>query len=273
MLKRIFLVLSILVFSATAIVAQGTSTSSSTKTETATTTKKPPVFRPTKDQIKQVQTILKEKTLYKGEATGVYNDDTRAGIKSFQKDNGLSQTGTLNRATLEKFGVELTASQKEIPVSESSFASSAKSTSSSVASTVAKGTKTAASATTDAVKTAGSATADGVKTAASATSDGVKTAANATTNALKKPAPFRANADQIKAAQKLLKDGKMYSGEETGKLDDPTREGLGKYQDANGLKVTKTLNAVTLEKMGIALTDAQKANVAAQAEYDAAKKN
>ena len=251
MLKKIVLMISILAFSAAAAVAQGTSTASSTKTETAATTKKTPVFRPTKDQIKQVQTMLTEKSLYKGEATGVYNDATRTGIKSFQKDNGLSQTGTLNRATLEKFGVELTASQKEIPVSESSFASSVKSTASSVGSTVAKGAKTAASATTDAVKTA----------------------ANATTNALKKPAPFRANADQIKAAQKILKDGTMYSGEESGKLDDPTREGLGKYQDANALKVTKTLNAVTLEKMGIALTDAQKANVAAQAEYDAAKKN
>jgi len=69
----------------------------------------------------------------------------------------------------------------------------------------------------------------------------------------------------------MLKDGKMYSGEETGKLDDATRDGIGKYQEANGLKVTKTLNAVTLEKMGIALTDAQKANVAAMAAYEAAK--
>jgi hypothetical protein len=33
-------------------------------------------------------------------------------------------------------------------------------------------------------------------------------------------------------AQKLLKQQSMYSGEETGKLDDPTREGLKKYQEA-----------------------------------------
>ena len=50
----------------------------------------------------------------------------------------------------------------------------------------------------------------------------------------------------------------MYAGEQTGKLDDPTRDGLKKYQEANGLKVTGTLNQVTLEKMGIALTDKQK---------------
>ena len=242
MLKKIFLLLSILVFSAAAIVAQGTSST----TTTTTTTKKPPVFRPTKDQIKQVQTMLTEKNLYKGEATGVYNDTTRAGIKSFQKDNGLSQTGTLNRATLEKFGVELTENQKASPVLESSFA------------TTKSDTKTVTKSDSATPTTGNSASSS--KPIGASASDGTK-----------KPAPFRANVDQIKAAQKMLKDGKMYTGDETGKLDDPTREGLGKYQEANGLKVTKTLNAVTLEKMGIALTDAQKANVAAQAEYDAAK--
>ncbi len=63
----------------------------------------------------------------------------------------------------------------------------------------------------------------------------------------------------------------MLTGGEDGKLDDTTRDGLGKYQEANGLKVTKTLNAATLEKMGIALTDKQKEQVAAQAAYDAAR--
>ena len=65
----------------------------------------------------------------------------------------------------------------------------------------------------------------------------------------------------------------MYAGEQSGKLDDSTRDGLKKYQESNKLKVTGTLNAVTLEKMGIALTDAQKANVTAQTAYDAANKN
>ena len=56
----------------------------------------------------------------------------------------------------------------------------------------------------------------------------------------------------------------MYSGEQTGKLDDATRAGLKKYQEANGLKVTGTLNSVTLEKMGIALTEKQKTDAAGQ---------
>lgn len=69
---------------------------------------------------------------------------------------------------------------------------------------------------------------------------------------------FRANKDQIMQAQKILKAKGMYSGEETGKLDDATREGLKKFQEGNSLKSTGTLNKVTLEKLGIVLTDKQK---------------
>ena len=70
---------------------------------------------------------------------------------------------------------------------------------------------------------------------------------------------FRANKDQIKQAQAILKQRNFYSGEQTGKLDSATRTGLKEYQKAEGLKLTGTLNKVTLEKMGIALTDKQKA--------------
>lgn len=69
---------------------------------------------------------------------------------------------------------------------------------------------------------------------------------------------FRANKDQIKQAQAILKQRGFYGGEQVGKLDDDTRAGLRKYQVAEGLKVTGTLNKVTLEKMGVALTDKQK---------------
>lgn len=69
---------------------------------------------------------------------------------------------------------------------------------------------------------------------------------------------FRANKDQIKQAQAILKGRAFYAGEQTGKLDDDTRAGLKKYQAAEGLKVTGTLNKVTLEKMAITLTDKQK---------------
>jgi peptidoglycan hydrolase-like protein with peptidoglycan-binding domain len=78
------------------------------------------------------------------------------------------------------------------------------------------------------------------------------------TNANRAPI-FRATTDQIKQAQAILKQRNFYGGEQTGKLDDPTRAGLKEYQKAEGLKVTGTLNKVTLEKMGVALTDKQKA--------------
>lgn len=214
-MKTVLLLMAACLIFATSLFGQGSgSTASSASTSsTNSSSKKPAVFRPTKDQIAQVQKLLKDKKLYGGEATGKYNDDTRAGIKSFQKDNGLKETGTLNRATLEKFGVELTEAQKAIPVSPNSYASADD-----------KSTETKSSSKGSSGKNI-----------------------------------FRATADQVKAAQKLLKDNSMYSGEQTGKLDDATRDGLKKYQDANGLKVTGTLNQPTLDKMGIALTDKQKA--------------
>jgi peptidoglycan hydrolase-like protein with peptidoglycan-binding domain len=79
-------------------------------------------------------------------------------------------------------------------------------------------------------------------------------------NSNKKRGPvFRANKDQIKQAQAILKQRAFYSGEQTGKLDPDTRAGLKKYQAAENLKVTGTLNKVTLEKMNIQLTEKQKA--------------
>ncbi len=239
-MKKFFLMAIVSLFLLVPGFAQDSTTSSSE------TTKKPAVFRPTKDQIMQVQGILKTKKLYSGEANGKYNDATRDGIKGFQKSNGLKETGTLNRATLEKFGVELTESQKAMPVLESSYASG--------------------DTETEKVKT--------VKTSSKTETTSSKTEKTSSTgDKSKKPAVFRATKDQINEAQRLLKAKGMYAGEETGKLDDATREGLGKFQEANSMKVTKTLNAATLEKMGIALTDAQKANVAAAAAYEAAKNN
>src|ERR1051325_3385024 len=69
--------------------------------------------------------------------------------------------------------------------------------------------------------------------------------ANKNTNKPAKPnrGPiFRATADQVKQAQAILKQRTFYSGEQTGKLDAATRAGLKKYQEAEALKVTGTLN-------------------------------
>jgi peptidoglycan hydrolase-like protein with peptidoglycan-binding domain len=222
MLKKIILLISALFIFEGIAAAQETPTGTSTTT-TAVKKKRPPIFRPTKEQIKQVQSILKEKKLYTGEANGTYNVETRSGIRSFQKDAGLRETGTLNRATLEKIGVELTERQKTIPVTQSSL------TPSPAKERKSRSTKTSTK-----------------------------------TDATKVRAPiFRATADQIRAAQKLLRSKSMYSGEETGKLDEATRAGLKLFQKANGLKAAGTLNAETLEKMGIALTDKQRTSAGA----------
>jgi peptidoglycan hydrolase-like protein with peptidoglycan-binding domain len=77
--------------------------------------------------------------------------------------------------------------------------------------------------------------------------------------AVKRGPVFRATKEQIKQAQAILKGRAFYAGEDSGKLDDDTRAGLRKYQEAESLKVTGTLNKATLEKMSIVLTDRQKA--------------
>ena len=210
-MKKILFIVFAILLSGVLVSAQTTETKPSPTPAVSQTQTKKPIFRANKDQITEVQKMLKDKGLYAGEATGKMEDDFRTSIKSYQKNNGLKQTGTLNRATLEKMGIILTDKQKEIPVDPNSFD----------------------------------------------TGDSSKT----TTSTTKKAPVFRATKEQIMAAQKMLKDKGMYSGEEDGKLSDATRDGLKKYQDANGLKVTGTLNQMTLEKMGIVLTDKQKENV------------
>lgn len=94
-----------------------------------------------------------------------------------------------------------------------------------------------------------------IETSTRATSQADNT--NATTKKKRGPV-FRANKDQIKQAQAILKTRGFFAGADTGKLDPDTRAGLKKYQQAESLKVTGTLNKITLEKMGIVLTDKQK---------------
>jgi murein L,D-transpeptidase YcbB/YkuD len=194
MRKTLYIIVAVL-FLSLAVFAQDT-TKPAEKPEMKA--KKPPIFRANKEQVKQAQKMLKV------EETGKLDDVSREAIKKFQTENGLKDTGTLNRATLEKMQIELTDKQKEIPVSPNSLAKS-------------KDDKMSA-------------------------------------DKEKKPrkAVFRANKEQVMKVQKMLKV------EETGKLDDTTRDAIKKYQDANGVKVTGTLNKETLVKMGVELTDKQK---------------
>lgn len=76
------------------------------------TKKRGPIFRATKEQIKQAQTILKTRGFYNGEANAKLDDATREGLRDYQKAEGLKVTGTMNKLTLEKMGIELTEKQK-----------------------------------------------------------------------------------------------------------------------------------------------------------------
>lgn len=208
-MKKAFLLFLMLLAFAFAASSQTTANSGNKSEAMADKPKRPPVFRANKDQIAAAQEKLKSDGLYSGDATGKLDDPTREALKKYQAANGLRATGTLNRATLEKMGIELTEKQREIPIPESSYA-------------VEKNSNPA---------------------------NGEKP---------KRQPVFRATKDQIAAAQQLLKSQNLLSGEATGKLDDATRAALRKYQESNGLKVTGTLNRLTLEKMGIELTEKQK---------------
>lgn len=78
---------------------------------------------------------------------------------------------------------------------------------------------------------------------------------------------FRANKEQVAKAQRNL------SLAETGKMDDATRTALRSYQSQNGLRPNGKLNRATLEKMGIALTDAQKSIPVATDSFPSVKGN
>jgi peptidoglycan hydrolase-like protein with peptidoglycan-binding domain len=75
--------------------------------------KRGPVFRSTKEQIKQAQALLRTRGFYAGQDDGKLTADTRAALKKYQEAEGLKVTGTLNKATLERMGVVLSDRQKE----------------------------------------------------------------------------------------------------------------------------------------------------------------
>ncbi|HEY1404246.1 MAG TPA: peptidoglycan-binding domain-containing protein [Pyrinomonadaceae bacterium] len=75
--------------------------------------KRGPVFRSTKEQIKQAQVILRARGFYAGAEDSKLSADMRAALRKYQEAEGLKVTGTLNKATLERMGVILTGRQKE----------------------------------------------------------------------------------------------------------------------------------------------------------------
>jgi len=235
MLRKVLLLVSIsLIFGAVSF-GQATASETATPKATPAPAKKPATFRSTKSQVIEAQTLLKAKKIFSGEATGVSSADWKTAVKTYQGDNGLAKTGSLNRATLEKMEIKLTEKQAEIPVDPKHLASSETKTT--------KSTDKASATKTDAKSTVGP----------------------------KRPAPFQATKDQIMELQTKLKDAKLFAGAADGERSDALKDAVKKYQEANDLSATGGINAATLGKIGITLTDKQKDQVAAQAAYDAAK--
>ncbi|NNF00489.1 MAG: hypothetical protein HKN25_15835 [Pyrinomonadaceae bacterium] len=292
--KLILVVLATLIFGGLVHSQTGTI---DTKTSTARK-KRGPVFRATKEQVIQVQTMLKEKGSYTGELDGKFNSDFRNAIKSFQAGSSLRKTGTLNRATLEKMGVELTERQKSYPVNPRSFDTSKNDASSKPrrrsfrvnkeqitrAQTIllekglfngevnGKYSKDLRSSIKDFQS------ANGLKRKGSLNRATVEKMGIELTDTQKEipvnpkdlakgddgsPKPrrkiFRAGTDQIRQVQAMLKTKGLYKGEETGKLNSSTRAAIREWQTNNNVKKTGTLNKATLKAMGIELTEKQKA--------------
>lgn len=228
------------------VFAQGNDAASDKEASVATTaesTKATGRFTPTKAQIQAGQEFLKSKKLYSGETSGKYNEETRSSIRVFQKESDLAITGNFNQATLERMNIPLTEKQKG-----AASASSVKAPDANV-----KMTNTPASTSS--------------RTTISAAKSEKTAAATGSTDAQapKRAAPFQATKDQIIALQNVLIKGKMFTGEANGERSEALKDAVKKYQEANGLKATGGINAVTLEKMGIALTEKQKAQTVAPA--------
>jgi peptidoglycan hydrolase-like protein with peptidoglycan-binding domain len=115
-MSRVLAVLLTIVLASTAALAiqngNASTTSNSNAKSQNSNKKRGPVFRATKEQIMQAQALLKQRNHYTGEQTGKLDDATRAGLKSYQKAEGLKVTGTLNKVTLEKMNIPLTEKQK-----------------------------------------------------------------------------------------------------------------------------------------------------------------
>ena len=108
-MKRLMLCLLVILSFSILLNAQTTTTGQSQTTEAKP--KRKPTFRANKGQITEAQKLLRLSE------TGKLSKEDREVVKTYQKENGLRANGSLNRATLEKMGIELTDKQKEIPVS------------------------------------------------------------------------------------------------------------------------------------------------------------
>lgn len=63
------------------------------------------------EEVKTIQTKLKNWGYFDGKVDGVYGEDTYRGIMAFQKKQGIKQDGIVGGTTAAKFGIDLEKSQ------------------------------------------------------------------------------------------------------------------------------------------------------------------
>ncbi|MDQ3633111.1 MAG: peptidoglycan-binding protein [Acidobacteriota bacterium] len=285
MKKTILLTLLCLLFT----LAVSAQTTSDNKAKAAKETKTQRViFRATKEQVVQVQTMLKEKGKYSGEFDGKFTEEFRDAIKDFQSENGLKPTGTLNRATLEKMGITLTEKQLETPVSPNSFAGAENDDKAkqprkkafrpvkdqiTEAQTKLKNTgmykgETDGRYTDDfrdslknyqeanALDKTGKLDEETLAKMGIELTDNQKGIETADSSKSTRTS-FRPTKEQITEAQTKLKTAGLYTGEADGSYSNDLRAAIRNYQTANGLRRAGSLNRITLEKMEIKLSESQ----------------
>lgn len=58
-------------------------------------------------EVEAVQKALRDRGIFTGEITGYFGEQTRKAVITFQKQNGLSQTGAADRDTLKLLGITI----------------------------------------------------------------------------------------------------------------------------------------------------------------------
>lgn len=59
----------------------------------------------TGQEVKQIQTVLRQKGYYFGNIDGIFGTATRTAVRNFQKANGLTVDGIVGKKTLAKLGI------------------------------------------------------------------------------------------------------------------------------------------------------------------------
>ena len=241
-------------------------------------------FRPTKSQIASAQEKLISGGTYRGANDGRYNNEFRASIRQYQESKGLEETGKLDEATLTNLGIPLTDKQKGIETPSKSkrvvFRVSKEQIAAAQALLKEKGLFSGESEgkyskdlrlaireyqSANGLKRKGSLNRATLEKMGIALSEKQKAIpvkpddlASAGAGTRKRGPVFRATRDQITTVQGMLRSKGLYNGPDTGKLNPETRTAIKQWQGENSVKVTGTLNKVTLEAMGIELTEKQK---------------